>query len=98
MNRSSLAVEFWHNVDGSQNFANLSIGCGGRLLQTALLKNPGDVKKIIVDCIGSSEKTAMLLPRALVTNRPKELNEIVSEGFAIVPCFVTALAASVTVS
>ncbi|KAH9280187.1 hypothetical protein ECG_06139 [Echinococcus granulosus] len=96
LSRSSLAVEFWHNMDGRQNFANLSIGCEGRLLQTALLKCPADVKKIIVDCVGSSEKTAMLLPRALVTNRPEELHEIMSGDFTIVPCFVTALAASVT--
>ena len=93
--RCCLAVEFWQNSDGRQNFANLSLGCSTRLLQTALLKGSGDVKKIILNCFGPEEAT---FPRVLVTNRPKELAEIDMGEFIIVPCFFTSLASAVAVS
>lgn len=95
VNRSILAVEFWRGIAGKQNFANLTLGCGGQLLQTALLKSPTDAKKIIVDNVVSGEA---ILPKILVTNKPEDLRELLPPEFLIIPCFIRAFANAVTVS
>lgn len=97
VNRNILAVEFWHSIPGRQNFANLTLGCCDRLLQTAILKSPTDSKRIIIDNFGG-EEVATVLPKVLVTNRPEEMKELLPKECIIIPCFITALATAVTVS
>ncbi|VDL18605.1 unnamed protein product [Hymenolepis diminuta] len=95
VNRNILAVEFWHSIPGRQNFANLTLGCCDRLLQTAILKSPTDSKRIIIDNFGG-EESATVLPKVLVTNRPEEMKELLPKECIIIPCFITALATAVT--
>nr|CDS35340.2 hypothetical transcript [Hymenolepis microstoma] len=95
VNRSILAVEFWHSIPGRQNFANLTLGCGERLLQTAILKSPTDSKRIIIDNFGGEEGPTVL-PKVLITNRPEEMKELLPKECIIIPCFVTALSTAVT--
>ncbi|VDO01681.1 unnamed protein product [Rodentolepis nana] len=96
VNRSILAVEFWHSIPGRQNFANLTLGCSDRLLQTAILKSPTDSRRIIIDNFGGDEEAPTVLPKVLITNRPEEMKELLRNECIIIPCFITALATAVT--